>query len=37
VRLAFDETANAAEQSRAMNQAAGHLSDQVLQAIASIS
>ena len=37
VRAAFDETASAAEGSRAMNQAAGHLSDQVMQAIAEIS
>ena len=37
VRAAFDETARAAEGSRAMNQAAGQLSDQVMQAIAEIS
>ncbi len=37
VRAAFDETANAAEGSRAMNLAAGQLSDQVMQAIAEIS
>jgi methyl-accepting chemotaxis protein len=37
VRQAFAETARAAEGSRAMNQAAGHLSDQVMQAIAEIS
>jgi methyl-accepting chemotaxis protein len=37
VRTAFDETAAAAEGSRAMNQAAGQLSDQVLQAVADIS
>ena len=34
VRAAFDETARAAEGSRAMNQAAGQLSDQVMRAIA---
>jgi methyl-accepting chemotaxis protein len=33
VRAAFDETVRAAEGSRAMNQAAGQLSDQVIQAI----
>jgi methyl-accepting chemotaxis protein len=37
VRAAFDETASAAESSRAMNQAAGQLSDHVMQAIAEIS
>ncbi len=37
VRAAFDETARAAEGSRAMNQAAGQLSDQAMQAIAEIS
>ncbi len=37
VRAAFDETARAAESSRAMNQAAGQLSDQVSVAIADIS
>jgi methyl-accepting chemotaxis protein len=37
VRAAFDETAHAAEGSRAMNQAAGQLPDQVMQAIAEIS
>jgi methyl-accepting chemotaxis protein len=37
VRAAFDETASAAESSRAMNQAAGQLSDQVMHAIAEIS
>lgn len=37
VRNAFDETAVAAEASRIMNQAAGRLSDQVMQAIADIS
>jgi methyl-accepting chemotaxis protein len=37
VRAAFDETASAAEGSREMNQAAGQLSDQVMQAIADIS
>jgi methyl-accepting chemotaxis protein len=37
MRTAFDETAAAAEGSRAMNQAAGQLSDQVMQAIADIS
>jgi methyl-accepting chemotaxis protein len=37
VRAAFDETANAAEGSRAMNQAAGLLSDQVMRAICEIS
>jgi methyl-accepting chemotaxis protein len=37
VRAAFDETAAAAEGSRAMNEAAGLLSDQVMQAIADIS
>ena len=37
VRAAFDETARAAEGSRAMNQAAGQLSDEVMQAIAEIS
>ena len=37
VRSAFDETARAAEGSRAMNQAGGHLSDQVVQVIADIS
>jgi methyl-accepting chemotaxis protein len=37
VRSAFDETAGAAEGSRAMNQAAGQLSDQVMQAIDDIS
>lgn len=37
VRAAFDETARAAEGSRAMNHAAGQLSDQVMQAIAEIS
>jgi methyl-accepting chemotaxis protein len=37
VRAAFDETAGAAESSRAMNQAAGQLSDQVMHAITEIS
>jgi methyl-accepting chemotaxis protein len=37
VRAAFAETTRAAEGSRAMNQAAGQLSDQVMQAIADIS
>ncbi|MFZ0846494.1 MAG: methyl-accepting chemotaxis protein [Pseudolabrys sp.] len=37
VREAFDETANAAEGSRAMNQAAGQLSNQVMQTIGDIS
>jgi methyl-accepting chemotaxis protein len=37
VRAAFDETASAAESSRAMNLAAGQLSDQVIQAISEIS
>jgi len=37
VRAAFDETARAAEGSRAMNQAGGQLSDQVVQVIADIS
>ena len=37
VRAAFDETTRAAEGSRAMNQAAGQLSDQVMQAISEIS
>ena len=37
VRAAFDETAAAAESSRALNQAAGRLSDQVTQAIDDIS
>ena len=37
VRTAFDETTSAAEGSRAMNQAAGQLSDQVMQAIVDIS
>ena len=37
VRAAFAETAAAAEGSHAMNQAAGQLSDQVMQAIADIS
>jgi methyl-accepting chemotaxis protein len=37
VRAAFDETASAAEGSRAMNHAAGQLSDQVMHAIADIS
>lgn len=37
VHAAFDETVRAAEGSRAMNQAAGNLSDQVMQAIAEIS
>ncbi len=37
VRSAFDETVAAAEGSRALNLAAGQLSDQVMQAIASIS
>ena len=37
VRAAFDETSRAAEGSRAMNQAAELLSDQVMQAIAEIS
>jgi methyl-accepting chemotaxis protein len=37
VRAAFDETASAADGSRTMNQAAGQLSEQVLQAIAEIS
>ena len=37
VRAAFDETVHAAEGSRAMNQAAGQLSDHVMQAIAAIS
>jgi methyl-accepting chemotaxis protein len=36
VRAAFDETVHAAEGSRAMNQAAGQLSDQVIQAITDI-
>jgi methyl-accepting chemotaxis protein len=36
VRAAFDETVRAAEGSRAMNQAAGQLSDQVIRAIAEI-
>ena len=37
VRLAFDETAGAAESSHTMNQAAGQLSGQVMQAIDDIS
>ncbi len=37
VRAAFDETARAAEGSRAMNEAAGHLSDQVIRAVSEIS
>jgi methyl-accepting chemotaxis protein len=37
VRAAFDETARAAEGSRAMDQAAGQLSDQVIAAISDIS
>jgi methyl-accepting chemotaxis protein len=37
VHAAFDETAIAAEGSRAMNEAAGHLSDQVIRAVAEIS
>jgi methyl-accepting chemotaxis protein len=37
VRVAFDETVRAAEGSHAMNQAAGQLSDQVIQAITEIS
>jgi methyl-accepting chemotaxis protein len=37
VRAAFDETAGAAEGSHAMNQAAGQLCDQVMQASAEIS
>jgi methyl-accepting chemotaxis protein len=37
VRAAFDETARAAEGSRAMNEAAGQLSDQVIRAVAEIS
>jgi methyl-accepting chemotaxis protein len=37
VHAAFDETAAAAEGSRALNQAAGQLSDQVMQAIDDIS
>ncbi len=37
VRAAFDETARAAEGSRTMNEAAGHLSDQVIRAVADIS
>ena len=37
VRAAFDETSQAADGSRALNQAAGQLSDQVMQAIAEIS
>jgi methyl-accepting chemotaxis protein len=37
VRAAFDETARAAEGSRAMNEAAGELSDQVIRAVAEIS
>ena len=37
VGAAFDETVRAAEGSRAMNQAAGHLSDQVIRAIGEIS
>lgn len=37
VRLTFDETAGVAESSRMMNQAAGQLSDQVMQAIDDIS
>ena len=37
VRAAFDETTAAAESSRALNQAAGQLSDQVMQAIDDIS
>jgi methyl-accepting chemotaxis protein len=37
VRAAFDETVRAAEGSQAMNQAAGHLSDQVIRAISEIS
>jgi methyl-accepting chemotaxis protein len=37
VRAAFDETARAAEGSRAMNEAASHLSDQVIRAVAEIS
>src|SRR6185437_9052568 len=36
VRAAFDGTVQAAESSRAMNQAAGQLSDQMIHAIASI-
>jgi methyl-accepting chemotaxis protein len=37
IRAALNETAHAAEGSRAMNEAAGELSDQVIQAIAEIS
>ncbi len=37
VRAAFDETVNAAEGSRSMNQAAGQLSDEVMRSIAEIS
>ncbi len=37
VRAAFDETARAAESSRAVNEAASQLSDQVIEAIAEIS
>jgi methyl-accepting chemotaxis protein len=37
VRSAFDETARAADGSRAMNEAAGQLSDQVIRAVAEIS
>jgi methyl-accepting chemotaxis protein len=37
VRAAFDETTHPADGSRALNQAAGQLSDQVMQAIAEIS
>ncbi len=37
VRAAFDETARAAEGSRAMNEAAGQWSDQVIRAVAEIS
>ena len=37
VQAAFEETTNAAEDSRAMNQAAGQLSGQLMQAIADIS
>jgi methyl-accepting chemotaxis protein len=37
VRAAFDETVRAAEGSHAMQQAAGHLSDQVIHAVAEIS
>jgi methyl-accepting chemotaxis protein len=37
VRAAFDETARAAESSRAMNEAASQLSDQVIRAVVEIS